>query len=181
MVLIQLVWILHHLTIGVWRIFFLLLYLSLFLLVACFRLSKIFEYWAPSSGEIWNFSSRLKYERSSLLWMKEYWGGDFLADFALIIAIHQIEMISFIKFFPVIRFFLLQLMLLKYYVFVAWLCWCWVSAFLTNFAWICVGVLFLRHGQVVFSSAYLFSSLLRWILFARMLSYCAPSSGGIWN
>jgi hypothetical protein len=115
-----------------------LLYLSLFLLVACFRLSKIFEYWAPSSGEIWNFSSRLKYERSSLLWMKEYWGGDFLADFALIIAIHQIEMISFIKFFPVIRFFLLQLMLLKYYVFVAWLCWCWVSAFLTNFAWICI-------------------------------------------
>ena len=98
MVLIQLVWILHHLTIGVWRIFFLLLYLSLFLLVACFRLSKIFEYWAPSSGEIWSFSSRLKYERSSLLWMKEYWGGDFLADFALIIAIHQIEMISFIKF-----------------------------------------------------------------------------------
>jgi hypothetical protein len=34
---------------------------------------------------------------------------------------------------------------------------------------------------VVFSSAYLFSSLLRWILFARMFSYCAPSSGGIWN
>ena len=92
MVLIQFVWILHHLTIGVWRIFFLLLYLSLFLLVACFRLSKIFEYWAPSSGEIWNFSSRLKYERLSLLWMKEYWGGDFLADFALIIAIHQIEL-----------------------------------------------------------------------------------------
>jgi hypothetical protein len=27
---------------------------------------------------------------------------------------------------------------------------------LTNFAWICVGVLFLRRGQVVFSSAYLF-------------------------
>ena len=35
------------------------------------------------------------------------------------------------------------------------------SAFLTNFAWICVGVLFLRRGQVVFSSAYFFSSLLR--------------------
>jgi hypothetical protein len=29
----------------------------------------------------------------------------FLVDFALIIAIHHIEMISFIKFFPVIRFF----------------------------------------------------------------------------
>ena len=43
----------------------------------------------------------------------------FLVDLALIIAIHQTEMISFIKLFPVIRFFLLQLMLLKYYVFVA--------------------------------------------------------------
>jgi hypothetical protein len=46
-----------------------------------------------------------------------------LADFSLIIAIHQMEMISFIKLFPVIRFFMLQLMLqlmlLKYYVFVA--------------------------------------------------------------
>jgi hypothetical protein len=36
-----------------------------------------------------------------------------LGDFSLIIAIHQIEMISFIKLFPVIRFFLLQLMLGK--------------------------------------------------------------------
>jgi hypothetical protein len=35
----------------------------------------------------------------------------FLVDFALIIAIHHTEMISFIKLFPVIRFFLLQLML----------------------------------------------------------------------
>jgi len=35
----------------------------------------------------------------------------FLVDFALIIAIHHTEMISFIKFFPVIRFFLLQRML----------------------------------------------------------------------
>jgi hypothetical protein len=34
-------------------------------------------------------------------------------------------------------------------------------AFLTDFAWICVGVFFLRRGRVVFSSAYLFSSLLR--------------------
>jgi len=33
--------------------------------------------------------------------------------------------------------------------------------FLSNFAGLCVGVLFLRRGQVVFSSAYLFSSLLR--------------------
>ena len=32
----------------------------------------------------------------------------FLVDLALVIAIHHIEMISFIKFFPVIRFFLLQ-------------------------------------------------------------------------
>jgi hypothetical protein len=36
-----------------------------------------------------------------------------LGDFSLIIAIHQIEMISFIKLFPVIRFLLLQLMLGK--------------------------------------------------------------------
>ncbi len=35
----------------------------------------------------------------------------FLVDFVLIIAIHHTEMISFIKLFPVIRFFLLQLML----------------------------------------------------------------------
>ena len=34
----------------------------------------------------------------------------FLVDLALVIAIHHIEMISFIKFFPVIRSFLLQRM-----------------------------------------------------------------------
>jgi hypothetical protein len=36
------------------------------------------------------------------------WGGGFLVDFALISANYHTEMISFIKFFPVIRFFLLQ-------------------------------------------------------------------------
>ncbi len=40
-------------------------------------------------------------------------GGGFLANFSGVIAIHQIEMISFIKLFPVIRFFLLQLILGK--------------------------------------------------------------------
>ncbi len=42
MVLTQLVWILLYLTIGVWRIFILLLYFALFLLVACFRLDEKF-------------------------------------------------------------------------------------------------------------------------------------------
>ena len=59
-------------------------------------------------------------------------------------------MISFIKLFPVIRFFLLQLMLLKYYVFVAWLCWCWVSAFLTNLRGYVLGCFFLGVGKWCF-------------------------------
>jgi hypothetical protein len=64
--------------------------------------------------------SAFKYERSSFTMDERYFEVvAFLVDFALIIAIHHTEMISFIKFFPVIRFFLLQLMLLKYYVFVA--------------------------------------------------------------
>ncbi len=43
---------------------------------------------------------RFKYERSSLLWMNDilrWWF--FFVDFALIIAIHHTEMISFIKLF----------------------------------------------------------------------------------
>jgi hypothetical protein len=83
-------------------------------------------------------------------------------DFSLVIAIHQTEMISFIKLFPVIRFFLLQLMLGEVS------CFFCLFNLVLNFSvvdWICValcwGVFFLGHRRVVFSFVYLFSLLLR--------------------
>ncbi len=74
--------------------------------------------------------------------MKEYRGGDFLADFALISAIHQIEMISFIKFFPVIRFFLLQRRLCEVSCFVSGLNCLQILILLICITEICVGVFF---------------------------------------
>ncbi len=74
----------------------------------------------------------------------------FLCRFCFNNCYSSTEMISFIKFFPVIRSFLLQRMLLKYYAFVAWLYWCWVLVFLTDSAWIFVGVFFLGRRRVVF-------------------------------
>ena len=97
------------------------------------------------------------------------------------IANYQIVMISFIKLFPVIRFFLLQLMLGEVSCFAVCLNWCWILTFLTDFVWICVGVFFLGRRRVVSFFVCLSSLLLRWILLVRMLSYCAPSSGEIWN
>jgi len=110
-----------------------------------------------------------------------FWGGGFLADFSVIIAIHQIEMISFIKLFPVIRFFLLQLILGKVS------CFCCLINMVLNFNvfnWFCVDMcwgVFLGRRRVVFSFVHSSSLLLRWILFAKMLSSCAPSGGKIWN
>jgi hypothetical protein len=71
------------------------------------------------------------------------WGGGFLVDFVLISANYRIEMISFIKFFPVIRFFLLQRRLGE----VSCLC-CLIKLssnfnIFDRFTWICVGVFFL--------------------------------------
>ncbi len=110
-----------------------------------------------------------------------FWGGGFLADFSVIIAIHQIEMISFIKLFPVIRFFLLQLILGKVSCF-----YCLIDMVLNFnvFNWFCVDMcwgVFLGRRRVVFSFVHSSSLLLRWILFTRMLSSCAPSGGKIWN
>ena len=73
-----------------------------------------------------------------------------LADFFLIIAIHQIEMISFIKLFPVIRFFLLQLILGRVS------CFCCLINMVLNFnvsSWFCVDMcwgVFLGRRRVVF-------------------------------
>ena len=94
---------------------------------------------------------------------------------------HQIEMTSFIKLFPVIRFFLLQLMLGKVSSF------CCLINMMLNFNvynWFCVdmcwGVCFGRR-RVAFLLWPIFFLLLRWILFAKMPSSCVPSGGKIWN
>ena len=98
--------------------FILLLYLALFSLVACFRLDEIFAYWAPSSGEISNFLR--VYMRCRLYCDERLWGGGFLADFVVIIAIHHTEMISFIKFFSCHSFFPAAAHAVEVLVFVAW-------------------------------------------------------------
>ncbi len=94
---------------------------------------------------------------------------------------HQIEMISFIKLFPVIRFFLLQLMLGKVSSF------CCLINMVLNFNvynWFCVDMCWgvcLGHRRVAFLLWPIFFLLLRWILFAKTLSSCAPSGGKISN
>ncbi len=121
-----------------------------------------------------NVRSRLYYE-----WYFEVVVS--LADFFLIIAIHQIEMISFIKLFPAIRFFLLQLILGKVS------CFCCLINMVLNFNvfdWFCVDMcwgVFLGRRRVVLSFVHSSSLFLRWILFAKTPSSCAPSSGEIWN
>ncbi len=94
---------------------------------------------------------------------------------------HQIEMISFIKLFPVIRFFLLQLMLGK----VSSFC-CSINMMLdfNVYNWFCVVMCWgvrLGRRRVAFLLWPIFFLLLRWIFFAKMLSSCAPSGGKIWN
>jgi hypothetical protein len=167
MALTWLVWVSFHLTIGVWCIFILLLYLALFSLVACFRLKEISAYWAPSSGEIWNFLrvfnmiGRLYYG-----WMISWGGGFLVALFFNISANYHIDMISFIKFFPVIRFFLLQRRLGE----VSCLC-CLINLLLNFKTFDCCfvdlcWVLFHWRRRVVFSLVYSSFLLLRWLLFA---------------
>ena len=94
---------------------------------------------------------------------------------------HQIEMISFIKLFPVIRFFLLQLMLGK----VSSFC-CLINMTLNlnfynwSFVDMCWGVC-LGRRRVAFHLWPNFFLLLRWLLFVKMFSSCAPSGGKILN
>ncbi len=93
---------------------------------------------------------------------------------------HQIEMTSFIKLFPVIRFFLLQLMLGRVS-FAAWLIWLWILIFYNwFFVDMCWGVC-LGRRRVAFHLWPNFFLLLRWLLFVKMFSSCAPSGGEILN
>jgi hypothetical protein len=105
----------------------------------------------------------------------------FFCRFVLISANYHIEMISFIKFFPVIRFFLLQRRLGEVS------CLCCLIKLLLNFKLLTdcfvdlCWVLFLWRRRVVFSLVYFSSLLLRWLLFLRCFCIARHLAAEFWT
>jgi hypothetical protein len=109
-------------------------------------------------------------------------GWWFSCSFSLISAIHHTEMISFIKFLLVIRFFLLQRRLSEVS------CLCCLIKLLLNFKafdWLfrrfVLGCFFLGRRWVAYFLVYSSFSLLRWLLFARMFCIARHLAAEFWT